>query len=59
MNIKPWNEMSTLEKGQFIHWDLYKEAYGVRPRDVDTSAWTINDFQVEFEKLHLVIKQKG
>ena len=27
---------------------MYKDAYGVRPRGVDTSTWTLEQFQEEF-----------
>jgi len=27
------------EELECIFWDMYKDAYGVRPRGVDTSAW--------------------
>jgi len=27
---------------------MYKDAYGVRPRGVDTSGWTLDDFTSEF-----------
>jgi hypothetical protein len=43
-----WEEMSELEQAQATFWDMYKDAYGVRPRGVDTSAWTLDDFTSEF-----------
>lgn len=46
-----WNEMSPLEQAQCIYWDMYKDAYGVRPRFIDTSAWTLEDFEAEFKVL--------
>jgi len=27
---------------------MHKDAYGVRPRCIDTSAWTLEDFEAEF-----------
>ena len=36
------------EQAQSIYWDMHKDAYGVRPRCIDTSAWTIEDFEAEF-----------
>jgi hypothetical protein len=27
---------------------MYKDAYGVRPRGIDTSSWTLEQFQEEF-----------
>ena len=43
---------------QCQYWDMYKDAYGVRPRGIDTSTWTEYAFQVEFEHLALVIQQE-
>jgi len=40
--------MTKLEECQSIYWDMHKDAYGVRPRCIDTSAWTIEDFEAEF-----------
>ena len=46
--FKSWDELSELEQAQATFWDMYKDAYGVRPRGVDTSAWTLDDFTSEF-----------
>lgn len=46
--FKSWEEMSDLEQAQCQFWDMYKDAYGVRPRGIDTSAWTLDDFTSEF-----------
>jgi hypothetical protein len=54
--FKSWEEMSTLEQYACTYWDMYKDAYGVRPRGVDTSTWTVEDFQNEFEYLGSVIE---
>ena len=43
-----WEDMTELEQAQATFWDMYKDAYGVRPRGVDTSAWTLDDFTSEF-----------
>ena len=50
-----WEQMSDLEQAQSIFWDMYKDAHGVRPRGIDTSTWTIEQFQQEFEYLGRVI----
>jgi hypothetical protein len=34
---------------------MYKDAHGVRPRGIDTSTWTMQDFQLEFASLQEVI----
>ena len=56
--MKSWEEMTVLEQMQCQYWDMYKDAYGVRPRGIDTSTWTEYAFLVEFEHLALVIEQE-
>ena len=46
--FKSWEEMSTLEQYACQYWDMHKDAYGVRPRGIDTSSWTEADFEAEF-----------
>jgi hypothetical protein len=53
--FKSWEELSQLEQAQSIYWDMYKDAYGVRPRGVDTSTWTLEQFEDEFEGLGVAI----
>lgn len=48
--------MTRQEELHSIYWDMYKDAYGVRPRGIDTSDWTEYAFQVEFEQLALTIE---
>jgi hypothetical protein len=47
-DFKSWEEMSDLEQAQCTFWDMYKDAYGFRPRGIDTSTWTLEQFQEEF-----------
>jgi len=56
--FKSWEEMSVLEQMQCQFWDMYKDAYGVRPRCVDTSGWTEEEFMAEFETLGRVIERE-
>jgi len=56
--FKSWEEMSPLEQAQCQYWDMYKDAYGVRPRGVDTSGWSLEDFDKEFEVLAQAINQE-
>lgn len=49
--FKTWEEMTTLEQMACQYWDMYKDAYGIRPRGMDTSTWTEEDFLKEFEVL--------
>ena len=57
--FKTWEEMSELEQMQCQFWDMYKDAYGVRPRGVDTSAWTEEDFLKEFRHLGRIIDNEN
>jgi len=56
--FKSWEEMTTLEQYACQFWDMYKDAYGVRPRGIDTSSWTEADFESEFVSLSKVIEQE-
>ena len=35
--FKSWEEMTDLEQAQCTYWDMYKDAFGVRPRWIDTT----------------------
>jgi len=50
-DFKSWEEMSTLEQYACQFWDMYKDAYGVRPRGIDTTDWTEAQFEAEFVQL--------
>ncbi len=54
--FKSWEELTQLEQARELYWDMYKDAYGVRPRGVDTSHWTLKDFEAEFEGLGVAIE---
>ncbi len=54
--FKSWEEMSTLEQYACQFWDMYKDAYGVRPRGIDTSDWTEEQFEAEFVSLSKTIE---
>ena len=56
--FKSWDELSKLEQARETYWDMYKDAYGVRPRGVDTSSWTVETFLKEFAYLGLVIERE-
>ena len=51
VEFKSWEELSDLEQAQATFWDMYKDAYNFRPRHIDTSAWTMADFDREFTEL--------
>ena len=54
--FKSWEELTQLEQARELYWDMYKDAYGVRPRGVDTSHWTLEDFEAEFTVLGQAIE---
>jgi hypothetical protein len=53
--FKSWEELTELEQAQATYWDMYKDAHGIRPRGIDTSMWTLKDFEAEFVQLGHVI----
>ena len=55
--FKSWEEMSTLEQYACQFWDMYKDAYGVRPRGIDTTLWTEEQFEAEFVSLAKTIDE--
>jgi hypothetical protein len=53
--FKTWEEMTTVEQYACQFWDMYKDAYGVRPRGINTDSWTEADFEAEFVSLSKTI----
>lgn len=53
-----WETMTDLEQAACIYWDMYKDAYGIRPHGIDTSSWTKEHFDSEFEILAKVIEEE-
>jgi len=56
--FKSWEDLTPLEQAQATYSDMYKDAYGVRPRGVDTSTWTLEQFEAEFQMLGCAIEQE-
>jgi hypothetical protein len=56
--FKSWEELTTLEQYSSIYWDMYKDAFGIRPRGIDTSVWTEADFLAEFKELGEIIDRE-
>ena len=54
--LTSWEDMTELEQAQATFWDMYKDAHGFRPRHIDTSTWTLEQFDREFEELSEVMK---
>lgn len=57
--LKSWSELSPLEQAAAQYWDMYKAAYGVRPRWIDTTSWTLEAFEKEFESLADTIEENN
>ena len=57
--FKSWEEMTTVEQYACQFWDMYKDAYGVRPRGIDTSSWTEEQFEAEFVQLAKVAEEEA
>ena len=57
--FKSWSELSPLEQAACEFSDFYKEANGFRPRHIDTSSWTLEDFDREFEVLARICKENA
>ena len=51
-----WEELTELEQAQATFWDMYKDAHGFRPRHIDTSTWTLEQFDQEFAELSEVMR---
>ena len=56
--FKSWEQMTTLEQYACIHWDMYKDAFGIRPRGINTSSWTEADYVAEFKQLEEIIQRE-
>ena len=54
---KTWEEYTPLEQAACTWWDMYKDAYNFRPRDMDTSDWTLEKFEEEMQYLQGVIRR--
>ena len=55
--FQSWESMSKLEQLACEYWDFYKEANGFRPRHVDTTSWTVEQFQAAFDELGRICEQ--
>lgn len=56
--MQSWDDVSKLEQAQCIYSDMYKDAYGIRPRGIDTSSWTLEHFEHEFKHLEVAINRE-
>ena len=58
VDFPSWEDMSPLDQAQCQFWDMYKDAYGFRPRGIDTSTWTLEQFEEEFVILGQAIERE-
>jgi hypothetical protein len=56
--FKSWEEYTPLEQAAMTYWDMYKDAHNFRPRHIDTSAWTLEQFEEEFKSLADIIDRE-
>lgn len=56
--FRTWDELTELEQLGCTYWDMYKDAMGFRPRDIDTSNWAVEDFHKEFDRLGEIIDRE-
>ena len=51
--------MTRQEELHSIFWDMHKDAYGFRPRGIDTTNWDEATFEAEFNYLQdLIVKNE-
>ena len=53
-DFKSWEELTDLEQAACEYSDFFKDAYGFRPTHINTTGWTMQDFDREFEILSKV-----
>ncbi len=54
--FKSWDDMTALEQAATIYSDMYKDAYGFRPRGINTDSWTEAQFNDALDELGRVIE---
>ena len=58
MELPTWDKMSHREQLECAWWDMYKDAYGIRPRHIDTSGWSDKALVIEMDYLAEVIQRE-
>jgi hypothetical protein len=53
--MKSWEELSRHEQLQSIHWDIYKDVHGIRPRHVIYSAMSEEDLVASIQDLEIAL----
>jgi len=54
--LQSWDKLTVLEQAHYTYWEMHKDAYGFRPRGIDTSTWTLAEFEAEFVVLGQAIE---
>ena len=49
--MKPWKEMTRIERMRVEYSDLYKDVFGMRPHHIDISAMTDEQLEADWSKL--------
>lgn len=45
------------DNAEAVYWEMYKDAHGVRPRGIDTSTWSEQEFKTRFDNLQKLIAE--
>lgn len=57
--FKSWEELSELEQLQSIYSDVYKDAYGFRPRGMSSKLWyNVDALKEELESLNGAVARR-
>ena len=56
--FKNWDDMTVLEQAATTYAEMYKDAYGFRPRGISTDSWTESQFNKEIDALEIVIREE-
>jgi len=49
--MKSWEQMSEHEQLSAIHYDMYKDAHGIRPRWIEYDTLTVSELRQSIEQL--------
>jgi hypothetical protein len=55
--MKTWDEMSEHEQLSSIHYELYKDVTGVRPRHIDYDKLTVADLKADLARLEQQLEE--
>ena len=55
--FKSWDELSRKEQLEGTVWDMYKEAYGFRPRHLNLAAMTEAELEAECQHLQTEVER--